>query len=29
MDSIQGGKGNEDNFVVGNLNPHMILRVLY
>lgn len=26
MDSIQGGRGNEDNCVVRDLNPQMILE---
>lgn len=26
MDGIQGGRGNEDNCVVRDLNPHMILE---
>ena len=28
MDSIQGGRGNEDNCVVGDLNPHMSLILI-
>lgn len=26
MDGIQGGRGNEDNCVVRDLNPHIILE---